>query len=65
MRLIRRVVGSWVKQDQAVCRALNLIATPNDLLNFNCEYAAHCALTGKPKSLQLAPALAVLGLTGF
>ncbi len=44
-----------------VARALSLVRTPYDMINFNCEHAANLAITGKAFS----PTLQVLCLLGL
>jgi len=66
IRVISRVLGSSVEQEQAVQRAMSLIGQRYDLLNFNCEHAAYYAQTGVAKSPQIGFALlCLLGLLGF
>lgn len=66
IRVISRVVGSWIEQENVVQRALSLIGQRYNLLNFNCEHAAYHAQTGVAKSPQLGfVALCLLGLLGF
>lgn len=57
IRLLSRVVGSWVEQQYVVQRAYSLIEKKYDLLNFNCEHAAYYAQTGMAKSPQLGFAI--------
>jgi hypothetical protein len=65
IRAIWRVSGTWFDQQLVVQRALNLIGTPYNLLNFNCEHAAYLAQTGTKRSPQLAFAAIALGLFGL
>jgi len=66
IRVISRVLGSWVEQEQVVQRALSLVGQRYNLLNFNCEHAANYAQTGVPRSPQLEFAtLFLLGVLGF
>jgi hypothetical protein len=59
MRLLARVAGGPLEQEQAVLRALSLIGQPYNLLKFNCEHLAYYAQTGVPRSPQLAAGFVV------
>jgi uncharacterized protein YycO len=68
IRVIWRIANTdmWAdQQEEAVQRAISLMGTPYDLLNFNCEHAAYYAVTGTPKSPQLNFALAALAAWGL
>jgi hypothetical protein len=66
IRVLSRVRGSWIEQEQAVQRAMGLIGQRYDLLTFNCEHAAYYAQTGVARSPQLGfAALCLLGVFGF
>jgi len=49
----QKTQGDHYQRQQIVQRALQLIGTKYDLLNFNCEHAANLAQNGKAESPQL------------